>query len=176
MGSAAVLLDCGSGAARAEGRKQRKRARWWGPGVRALAAAASCSWWRPRGGSALGRLGRPPALGLSAAGHRYCRLGGLGPGAAAWFGIAAAVAAAWSLGGRLRTPGYGDDGECQGAPELLWVRPARMSLTRAGVIGSAVIAPGIPMASSTADAIAAPTPVMPLSPAPLMPSGLRSVG
>jgi hypothetical protein len=69
------------------------------------AAAASCSWWRPRGGSALGRLGRPSALGLSAAVHRYCRGGGLGPGAAAWFGIAAAVAAAWSLGGRLQTPG-----------------------------------------------------------------------
>ena len=32
------------------------------------------------------------------------------------------------------------------------------------------------MASSMAEAIAAPTPVMPLSPAPLMPSGLSGLG
>ena len=32
------------------------------------------------------------------------------------------------------------------------------------------------MASSIAEAMAAPTPVMPLSPAPLMPSGLSGLG
>ena len=49
----------------------------------------------------------------------------------------------------------------------------RISANRYGVIGNSVIAPGIPIASSTALAIAAPTALMPLSPAPLMPSGLR---
>src|SRR5437016_12656400 len=51
-----------------------------------------------------------------------------------------------------------------------------MSLRRDGVMGSAVAAPGMPMAGSTAEAIAAPTPVMPLSPAPLMPSGSQQIG
>ena len=53
--------------------------------------------------------------------------------------------------------------------------PSRMRLSRAGVTGSAVMAPGHPIAASMADAIAAPTPVMPLSPAPLMPSGLSGL-
>ena len=42
--------------------------------------------------------------------------------------------------------------------------------------GSSVIAPGIPMASSIADAMAAPTALTPLSPAPLIPSGLSGDG
>ena len=51
----------------------------------------------------------------------------------------------------------------------------RICRRRAGVTGSRVMAPGKPIASSMADAIAAPTPVMPLSPAPLMPSGLSGL-
>src|SRR5262249_305344 len=47
--------------------------------------------------------------------------------------------------------------------------------SRCGVPGNCVTAPGIPMASSMADAIAAPTPVIPLSPAPLMPRGLSGL-
>src|SRR5271166_6206701 len=52
-------------------------------------------------------------------------------------------------------------------------RPARAFRSRcaaaaAAVTVSCVMAPGNPMASSMADAIAAPTPVMPLSPAPLI--------
>ena len=53
--------------------------------------------------------------------------------------------------------------------------PFKICFRRCGVTGSCVTAPGIPMASSMADAIAAPTPVMPLSPAPLMPSGLSGL-
>jgi hypothetical protein len=53
--------------------------------------------------------------------------------------------------------------------------PFKMRRSRCGVTGSCVTAPGIPIASSMADAIAAPTPVMPLSPAPLMPSGLSGL-
>ena len=48
--------------------------------------------------------------------------------------------------------------------------------TRSGVIGSSVTAPGICKASSTAEAMAAPAPLMPASPAPLAPSGLRGLG
>ena len=51
-------------------------------------------------------------------------------------------------------------------------RCANSRLSRCGVTGSSRTAPGMPMASSIADAIVAPTAVMPLSPAPLMPSGL----
>ena len=51
----------------------------------------------------------------------------------------------------------------------------KSALSRCGVTGSSRTAPGMPMASSMAEAIAAPTPVMPLSPAPLMPSGLSGV-
>ena len=53
--------------------------------------------------------------------------------------------------------------------------PFKISFSRCGVTGSCVTAPGMPMASSMAEAIAAPTPVMPLSPAPLMPSGLSGL-
>ena len=53
--------------------------------------------------------------------------------------------------------------------------PFKIRRSRCGVTGSCVMAPGNPMASSMADAIAAPTPVMPLSPAPLMPSGLSGL-
>lgn len=49
---------------------------------------------------------------------------------------------------------------------------ANNSRSRCGVIGNCRTAPGIPIASSMAEAIVAPTAVMPLSPAPLMPSGL----
>src|SRR5262249_58073909 len=52
---------------------------------------------------------------------------------------------------------------------------SKISFRRCGVTGSCVTAPDIPMALSIADAIAAPTPVMPLSPAPLMPSGLSGL-
>ena len=51
-----------------------------------------------------------------------------------------------------------------------------IAFSRCGVTGSCVIAPGMPMASSIAEAIAAPTALTPLSPAPLMPSGLSGVG
>jgi len=44
--------------------------------------------------------------------------------------------------------------------------PFNIRRSRCGVTGSCVTAPGNPTASSMADAIAAPTPVMPLSPAP----------
>ena len=44
---------------------------------------------------------------------------------------------------------------------------------RCGVIGIWVTAPAMPMALSMADAMAAGAPVMPASPAPLMPSGVR---
>ena len=64
-------------------------------------------------------------------------------------------------------------------------RPHRRATSRSGRSRSAsaaaaspascVTAPGMPMASSIAEAIAAPTPVMPLSPAPLMPSGLSGL-
>ena len=56
---------------------------------------------------------------------------------------------------------------------LLW---SMIAFSRCGVTGSCVIAPGMPMASSIAEAIAAPTPFTPLSPAPLMPSGLSGDG
>ena len=45
-----------------------------------------------------------------------------------------------------------------------------------GVIGNCVTAPGMPMASSIAEAIAAPTGLAPPSPAPLRPSGLSGLG
>ena len=45
-----------------------------------------------------------------------------------------------------------------------------------GVTGSAVMAPGMPMALSIADAIAPPTPFTPLSPAPFMPRGFSGDG
>ena len=48
--------------------------------------------------------------------------------------------------------------------------------SRCGVTGSCVIAPGWPIASSIAAAIAAPTPVMPASPAPLIPSEFLALG
>src|SRR5262249_40741982 len=53
---------------------------------------------------------------------------------------------------------------------------AMMSFSRCGVSGSSRMAPGMPMASSTAAAMVAPTAVMPLSPAPLMPSGFSGLG
>ena len=56
-----------------------------------------------------------------------------------------------------------------------YARRAKSSFNRCGVTGSCVTAPGMPMASSMAEAMVAPTPVMPLSPAPLMPSGLSGV-
>src|SRR5260370_384302 len=52
----------------------------------------------------------------------------------------------------------------------------KISRSRAGVTGNCVIAPGIPMASSIALAIAAPAALMPPSPAPLRPSGLSGLG
>src|SRR5262249_39226028 len=54
-------------------------------------------------------------------------------------------------------------------------RPFKISFRRCGVTGSCVTAPGTPMASSIAEAIAAPTPVIPLSPAPLMPRRLSGL-
>ena len=54
--------------------------------------------------------------------------------------------------------------------------PSMIAFSRCGVTGSYVIAPGMPMASSIAEAMAAPTAFTPLSPAPLMPSGLSGVG
>jgi len=50
------------------------------------------------------------------------------------------------------------------------------ALIRCGVAGSRVTPPGMPIASSIAAAIAAPTPVMPPSPTLLMPSGLSGLG
>src|SRR5262245_52538941 len=53
---------------------------------------------------------------------------------------------------------------------------ARISFRRCGVIGSRVMAPGMPMASSMAAAMVAPTGLMPPSPAPLTPRGLSGLG
>ena len=54
--------------------------------------------------------------------------------------------------------------------------PSMIAFRRCGVTGSCVIAPGIPMASSIAVAMTAPTALTPLSPAPLIPSGLSGDG
>src|SRR4026207_1570713 len=54
-----------------------------------------------------------------------------------------------------------------------YLAPFNLRPKPCGVTGICVTAPGIPMASSMAEAIAAPTPVMPLSPAPLLPRGWR---
>ena len=45
----------------------------------------------------------------------------------------------------------------------------RISRSRCGVTGSCVIAPGMPIASSMAEAIAAPTALMPPSPGAFQP-------
>src|SRR5580700_95478 len=50
------------------------------------------------------------------------------------------------------------------------------ALIRCGVAGSRVTAPGMPVASSIAAAMTAPTPFMPPSPTLLMPSGLSGLG
>ena len=55
-------------------------------------------------------------------------------------------------------------------------RACRIARSRCGVTGSRVIAPGMPIASSMAAAIAAPTALTPPSPAPLRPSGLSGLG
>ncbi len=55
-------------------------------------------------------------------------------------------------------------------------RRFKISFSRNGVTGSCVTAPGMPIASSIADAMTAPTAVMPLSPPPLRPSGLSGLG
>src|SRR3569623_1686859 len=52
----------------------------------------------------------------------------------------------------------------------------QIALRRCGVTGRARIAPGRSKASSIADAIAAPTGLVPPSPAPLRPSGLSGLG
>ena len=80
-------------------------------------------------------------------------------------------------GGADRDMGQGDPGGKYqaGVTFILRCRVVNRRLSRCGVTGSSRTAPGMPMASSMADAIAAPTPVMPLSPAPLMPSGLSGV-
>src|SRR5581483_11687833 len=54
--------------------------------------------------------------------------------------------------------------------------PAIARFKRSGVTGSWVAIPNLPTASSIAPAIAAPTPLMPPSPAPLMPRGLNGLG
>src|SRR5215471_1571831 len=53
--------------------------------------------------------------------------------------------------------------------------PRTSALSRCGVTGSCVTAPGKPIASSIAAAMTAPTPLMP-SPTLLMPSGLSGLG
>ncbi len=53
---------------------------------------------------------------------------------------------------------------------------ARIRDSRWGVTGSSVTAPTLPIASSMALDIAAPTALMPPSPVPLIPSGLRGLG
>src|ERR1019366_6419130 len=55
-------------------------------------------------------------------------------------------------------------------------KPPMIALTSCGVIGICVIRPLPPSASSTAEAITAPTAATPPSPAPLMPSGLQVLG
>ena len=55
-------------------------------------------------------------------------------------------------------------------------RSCKIARRRCGVTGSCVIAPGMPIASSMAEAIAAPTALAPPSPAPFSPSGLSGLG
>ena len=89
------------------------------------------------------------------------------PAAQVLFGVLLRLAYFHIPGAALRSSHIGDGLHCD--------FPFRICLSRCGVMGSCVMAPGKPIASSTAEAIAAPTPVIPLSPAPLMPSGLSGL-